>query len=58
MTLKNHTGEPFAFWLIKEFLGSPEDQADEAQPMTNRYTLLTGIAILVVIAIIRLLISL
>ena len=57
MTLQNEMGEPFAFWLVGEFLISPDDQADEVQPLTNRYTFLTGTVMLMVIAVIRLLIS-
>jgi len=57
MTLQNEMGEPFAFWLVGEFLIAPDDQADEAQPLTNRYTFLTGTVILIVIAMIRLVIS-
>jgi hypothetical protein len=56
MTLQEEMGEPFGFWLVREFMISPNDQADEVQPLTNRYTLLTGIVILLVIEMVRLLI--
>jgi hypothetical protein len=44
--------EPFAFWLIREFLTSEEDAAEELRPITNRefYSILAmlvaGVAVL------------
>jgi hypothetical protein len=57
MTFLNEMREPFAFWLIRTFLISPEDEVDEKQPLTNRYTILTGTVIVIFILIVRLLIS-
>ena len=57
MTILDQIGEPFAFWLVRTFLTSPEDQTDDTQPVTTMHTFLIGTVILVVIVIVRLLIS-
>jgi hypothetical protein len=57
MTILDQMDEPFAFWLVRTFLISPEDQTDDTQPLTTTYTFLTGTVILMVIVIVRILIS-
>jgi hypothetical protein len=57
MTGFNLMGEPFAFWLVQAFLISEEDQTDEMQPLTNTYTFMMAIVILIVIVLVGLLLS-
>lgn len=46
--------EPFAFWLIREFLTSDEDELEDLRPMDNKEffsvlaMLIAGIAVLAV----------
>ena len=57
MTILDRMDEPFAFWLVRTFLNSSEDETDEMQPLTTMHTFLTGTVILLVIVIVRVLIS-
>jgi hypothetical protein len=57
MAALSRMNEPFAFWLVQSFLIPEEDQADEMEPLTSKYTFVTGTVVFVVIVIVRLLLS-
>jgi hypothetical protein len=52
MIIRQTVPEPFAFWLIREFLTSDEDKSEDLQPIDNKefYSvlamLIAGVAVL------------
>lgn len=56
MMLGKEIGEPFAFWLVNNFLPPLDETSEEVQPMIDRHTFLTGTAIVMLIVLLGLLV--